>query len=474
MVGQMDDKSTAQTAQQGGRGPHRQKSDVKDLYGLNAVIPFPQGERDDGHNLHDAKNDVASGRAIAKSSGTAVRRIEQRLTVFPDRQSPQIATPSERQLLLPTSLKKHKYSALLWFAICVVVPVILASIYYAFIASNQYVAEFRFSVTDTSTPMLPAASTGIMSLLGGGSGNTTSQNYIVTDFITSRQAVEELQRRIHVVDLYSKPGIDWWSRFPKKEPIEEFVNYWQSMVTARYDLITGIADAQIRAFSPADAQLIANTLVTLAEELINNIDKRSQEDAVRFAEKEVEKQKGHLQEAHDKLTAYRNKFGIIDPTTSVAASNSTLIQGLRANLAQLETQLATFQTQNLAPNAPAIVVLKSQIKSVREQLARTEAAVGTRNDNGSPLSTVVGQFEQLNLEVQFAQNMLTGAMQALTQARVNALTQHLYITPYVRPHLPQSSTYPRRFLSVLMVALMAFSFWLAGLMIVRSIRERFN
>ena len=473
MVGQMDDKLTAHTAQQEGRGLHRENSDVQDLYGLNAVIPFPQGARDDGRNLHDAKDDMGTGRAIAKSSGTALKRIEQRLTVIPDRQSPQAGTVSDRLLLLPSQLAKRSYSAHVWFIACVVLPVALASIYYAFIASNQYVAEFRFSVTDTSTPALPA-SAGIMSMLGGGGSSASSQNYIVTDFITSRQAIEELQRRIHVVNLYSKPSIDWWSRFPKEEPIEEFVNYWQRMVTARYDMITGIADAQIRAFSPADAQLVASTLVTLAEELINNIDKRSQEDAVRFAEQEVEKQKVHLQQARERLTAYRNKFGIIDPTTSVAASNSALIQALRGNLAQLETQLATLQSQNLAPNAPAVVVLKSQVKSTREQLARTEADVGTRSDNGSPLSTVVGDYEQLNLEVQFAQNMLTGAMQALTQARVNAGAQHLYITPYVRPHLPQSSVYPRRFLSVVMIALVAFSFWVAGLMIVRSIRERFN
>ena len=94
------------------------------------------------------------------------------------------------------------------------------------------------------------------------------------------------------------------------------MNYWQSMVTARYDLITGIADAQVRAFSPKDAQLIASTLVTLAEELINKIEKRSQEDAVRFAEQEVEKQKDSAyNEARESLTAYRNKFGIIDPTS---------------------------------------------------------------------------------------------------------------------------------------------------------------
>ena len=121
-----------------------------------------------------------------------------------------------------------------------------------------------------------------------------------------------------------------------------------------------------------------------------------------------------------------------------------------------------------------IVILKSQIKSTREQLARTEADVGKRSDNGSALSAVVGEYEQLNLEVQFAQNMVTGAMQALSQARANALAQHLYITPYVRPHLPQSSTYPRRFMSVVLVALMALSFWIAALMIVRSIREQFS
>ncbi len=464
-----------ETPTQGARDPHREISDVQDLYGLNAVIPFPHGEERDGRSPRDPnQGQAATGRAIAKSNQPSLKRIEQRLTVIPDRQVPADAVSGSQFLLLPgLSGPRRNYSAYIWFVVSVVLPVALASIYYGFIASNQYVAEFRFTVTDATMPSGPAPA-GILSLLGGGGGGTSNQNYVVTDFLTSRQAVEELQHRIHVIDLYSKPSIDWWSRFSKKQPIEAFVNYWQSMVAARYDLITGIADAKVRAFSPKDAQLIANTLVTLAEELINKIEKRSQEDAVRFAEQEVEKQRVRLRQAREGLTAYRNKFGIIDPTASVAASNAALIQGQRANLAQLETQLATLQSQNLAPNAPAVVVLKSQIKSTREQLARTEADVGKRSDNGSALSAVVGEYEQLSLEMQFAQNMVTGAMQALSQARANALAQHLYITPYVRPHLPQSSTYPRRFMSVVLVALMALSFWIAALMIVRSVRERFS
>jgi capsular polysaccharide transport system permease protein len=77
------------------------------------------------------------------------------------------------------------------------------------------------------------------------------------------------------------------------------------------------------------------------------------------------------------------------------------------------------------------------------------------------------------MERQFAQTMLTGALQALDQARANANAQHLYITPYVRPSLPTTSTYPDKFLSVLEVGGLAFVFWLILLLIARSMRERF-
>jgi capsular polysaccharide transport system permease protein len=244
------------------------------------------------------------------------------------------------------------------------------------------------------------------------------------------------------------------------------------MVTAHYDPVTGIATAAVRAFSPQDALLIANSLVTLSEELVNQIANRSQRGNVRFAEAEVERAQGRLKNVQARMTEYRNRVGVINPTASVVASNSTLVQTMQGNLAQLQTQLETLKRQNLAPNAPAIVTLNNQIKSVKEQLQITEAAVGTSRD-GTSLSSVMGEYEQLDLERQFAQAMVTSSMQALDQARANATAQHLYITPYVRPSQPRSSTYPKRFLSTAGVGALAFVFWLIGVLIVRSIRERF-
>lgn len=471
---------------------------ARDLYGLEAVTavldplaaqrndrldadktfsrtPKEQGSQEsavrDNAATQSPRTQIVPNTMLRPPAST--RRIVQHLTVIPNSRplQPIEDVGADAIVVAPFGIiERVKYGGRIWFIICVVIPIAVASIYYGFIASNQYVAEFRFTVTDTSNPVTSAGS-GILAMLGSSGGAGNSNNYLVTDYLVSRQAAEELQKRIDVRELYSSAGIDWWSRFNKQLPMENFVKYWQEMMNAHYDQITGIATAQVRAFTPQDALLIANTLVKLSEELVNRIANRSENDAVRFAAKEVEQAEDRLRNLRAQLTAYRNKVGVIDPTTSVVASNSTLIQTLRANLAQLETQLTILQSQNLLPNAPAIVILKSQINSTKQQLSATEAAVGHSKD-GSALSTVVGEYETLNLEVQFAQTMLTSTMQALDQARANAAAQHLYITPFVRPSLPQSSTYPHRLLSIGIVAALSFIIWVISLAIGRSIFER--
>src|SRR6185437_8798387 len=105
---------------------------------------------------------------------------------------------------------------------------------------------------------------------------------------------------------YSRPIADWWSRYNNTQPIEKFIPYWASMVSANYDPVTGLATAQIRAFTAEDAQLIARTLVSLAESLVNEIATRPQKDAVHYAENEVKRAEARLKEVQLQLTDYRN------------------------------------------------------------------------------------------------------------------------------------------------------------------------
>lgn len=396
-------------------------------------------------------------------------RIEQRLTVLPWQQPAESQPPAKISFapFVRGKIKKISFGAYLWFAVCVLLPVAVASTYYVFIASNQYVAEFRFAVKDTT----PQTLTSLMGMISG--GGDTYDNFVVVDYLTSRQAAEELRKRIDVTKLYSRPDIDWWARFNSSQPMEKFATYWQKMVTSEFDIISGLATARVRAFSPDDALLIANSLVTLSEELVNRMANRAQNDAVKFAQKDLDRAQDRLKAISAKLLEFRNRVGVIDPNASVIASNSSVEQSLRGNLAQLETQLTMFLGRNLQPNAPAILNLRNQIKATKDQLDALEKSVSATG-KGAALTNVVSEYAQLDLERQFAQTMVTTTAQALDQARSTAATQHLYITPYVRPSLPASSTYPHRFTSVLVVAALSFLVWAASLLVVRSLRERFT
>lgn len=374
---------------------------------------------------------------------------------------------------LPELPRQKSWAGVFWFVVCVVLPTLLASLYYGRAASSQYVSEFRFSVMDSATQASPAttATNGLLAMMGNAS-NSNNYNYMVVDYLTSRHAIDALQERIGITQLYSKPEIDWWSRYDSSRPIEAFVRYWQRFFTARYDQVTGIAVARVQAFTPQDSLLIANTMVTLSEELINKIANRTLLEAVGYAQAEVNKAEQRVVKIRERLTEYRNRVGVIDPSNSVVASNASLVQTLRMTLAQQEAQLATMVKQKLLPTAPAIIALKYQIQSTKEQINAVAREVA-KSPDGRPLSKVMGEYEQLDLERQFAQTMLTSTLQSLDQARANAAAQHLYITPYVRPSLPTSPPYWDRTVSILRVAAIAFVFWLIALMLVRSIRERF-
>jgi capsular polysaccharide transport system permease protein len=371
---------------------------------------------------------------------------------------------------LPVRTRKRSRGTIFSFFLFVVFPVIVVSIYYIAIASNQYVTEFKFAVRDSSTATSVATST-LTSLLGGPAAANPTDNYMVADYLVSRQIVDELQSKINVTKLYNRPSIDWWSRYDASKPIEKFVSYWQNMVYSNYDFVTGIATVRVRAFTPEDAYLISTTMVSLSERLINEIAMRPKLNAVKYAEEEVKRAEDRLKDIRAQMTSYRNKESVIEPNSSVVASNTTLAQTLRAALVQYETELGTLTKQHMRANSPYMQVLRSRINSTREQLAAVEAQVANAKEGNQPLSNVVGDYEKLNLEVQFAQTILTSTVQSLEQARANAMAQSLYVTPFVRPSRPESSTYPNRIESILTAGMICLFLWVIGLLTVRSIGE---
>ena len=103
-----------------------------------------------------------------------------------------------------------------------------------------------------------------------------------------------------------------------------------------------------------DAYQIANELITLSEDLINETAQQPQREAVRYAEGEVKRAEERLRKIRTELVEFRNKSGLVDPTTGVVLGNATLATTLRATLAQIETDLSAAQSQRLNSEAPQV------------------------------------------------------------------------------------------------------------------------
>lgn len=400
-------------------------------------------------------------------------------------------TQDEREKLalppLPAVKKKRNYGLILSFILCVVLPTAIVGAYSWFWAANQYEAEFRFAVTEvkpvlSGSPPSAAAVSGTSGVSAGGLSalltgysvtNGGMQNFVIIDYLKSRLVVDELESRLGIAERYgsSRAGDDWWHRFNSRHSVERLVKYWNTMMDASYDTVTGLAVVRVRAFSPGDAQIIAETLVTLSEDLINRIARRPQLDAIRFTEEELKKAEARMKEVRRALTEFRAREGVIDPVGSISG-NTELVKLLRSQIVQLQTELAALGNQQQMRNSPTAQVLQSRIAAAKEQLAKVESEVSQSPEGNRILIEVVSRYEQLDMERQYAQAMLVSAMQALDQAKGNASAQHLYLTPYVRPALPQDPIYPRRTRQTALYAGGFLFAWVIGLMLFRSIREQ--
>ncbi|GJE17846.1 hypothetical protein [Methylobacterium marchantiae] len=371
---------------------------------------------------------------------------------------------------------------LISFALVVILPLCLLGMYFLFLATPQYFAEFRFSVTEvtpSSGPLGGGTSGGttaaaVASAMGGHGGAVTggtAQNFVVVDYLKSRQVIDELSQTVNIREIYGRPEIDWPNRFDKSRSAEHLLKYWNKMIWTNFDPLTGLASVEIKAFRPDDALNIANQLVTLSETLVNKIAKRAEEDAVKFAEQEVVRAKANLDKTRAAMAEFREKEGVIDPMPSVVSGNTQLIGTLRGSVSQLEADYDTIRRQNLSETAPSVLALKSRVQAAREQLASVEREVSGSRSGRNVLAGVVARYEALDMDRQYAQAILLTSLQSLDRARASAAAQHLYLTPYVRPALPESAGGPRVFLSMVLGGLLLTAIWFVGLLSVRSLQN---
>lgn len=353
------------------------------------------------------------------------------------------------------------------FIAVVLLPTALAADYYFAVAADQYVAEFRFTLSTADPPRLDPAS-----LFGNAVASSPAglESQILVQYIGSRAIVDDLARSLDLRHLFSRPQADWWSRLEFPATIEQLVRYWRGQVDPFYDPATGTIAVRVRAFAPADALRLARAIGANCDRLVDELSLRARRDALHSAEEELARAERRLTAVLAEMRAFRDREGLIDPGKA-ADADGALATRLHEELIDANARLATLRTY-MHGDAPTVRVLQARILSLEAQRRLlAQRLTGRASAGAAPLSGALDTYEQLQSRQKFAEAAYQLALRGVDEARAAADRQHVFVASFVPPSLPEEAAYPRRWRSLGVVALMTFAVWAIGGLAVQSARD---
>lgn len=330
----------------------------------------------------------------------------------------------------------RKKGGIFWLA---VVLCLLAAMYWGLVASDRYVSEAHVVIQQTDMPSAqPMELSGLLGLSGGAG---RADQLLLRDHLLSVDMLAKLDERLDLRDHYSDTRRDPISRLWFKDISQEWFHwYYLSRVSVELDEYSGVLNIRAEAFSPEKAHAVAAMLVQEGERYMNELAHRLAQEQVSFIEKQVTDISERLMQARQAVLAYQNQRHLVSP------------QGTAENvfgiINQLEGQLTGLKTQRdallgyLNPKSPAVIDLDLQIAAVQKQIAREQTKL--TSSERRTLNQAVEEYQRLEMNAQFMQEMYKTALAALEKGRVDAGRTLKMVSVLQSPTHPQYPLQPRR------------------------------
>lgn len=339
------------------------------------------------------------------------------------------------------------------FFLTVIVPTLIATIYYGFLASDVYISESRFVVRSADKPM----STGLGFLLKStGFSSGGDEIFAAQDFVLSRDALHALNKRGDFARAFASKRISVFDRFDPAGwdgSFEGLFKYYKGKVSIKQESPSAITTLTVKAFTPEDARRFNESLLEMAERTVNTLNVRGREDLIRFAQVEVDDARNHARSAALALSSYRNKEGVIDPERQ-AAVQLQMISKIQDEL--IATRIQLRQLRAFAPRNPQIDVFNARAQELTSEIDdQLHKVVGGKGS----LSSSAAQYQRLALEREFADKQLASAMASLEDARNEARRKQAYVERIVQPNAPDEALEPRRLKGIFAVFILGIVAW---------------
>ena len=336
----------------------------------------------------------------------------------------------------------HKFSSIITLAS------LIAFIYWGVIASDRYVSEAHVIMINTQM----TGSSNSSAMLGGISTNAGSAEFIATqmwlrDYLLSIDMMELLDAKLNLREHYSDWHHDPISRMwlcCYGNTVEKFHDYYLSRVSAELDTKSGALVVKVQAYDAKMAHAIASMIVKKGEEYMNITAQRMLEEQMAFLKKQVEVIKEEDIKAHQVLTNFQNKKGLISPITT-AASIDSVVNGLDSQRVAIEASRNAMLAYLRADN-PSILALDQQLAALKKQIKIERARLTAPNNK--TLNDTSDQAMRIQMDVNLMDATYTAALSSWQTGRVMSALMMRKAFVLQAPTYPQYPLEPRRMYNI--------------------------
>jgi capsular polysaccharide transport system permease protein len=324
----------------------------------------------------------------------------------------------------------------------------LTSLYWLLVASDRYVSEAHVIVQRTELTASPAMD--LSSLLGSG-GSGRADQLLLRDHLLSVDMLRKLDAALKLRAHYSNPSHDLLSRLWAADvPAEWFHKYMLSRIAIELDDYAGVLTIHTQAYDAQTAHAVTRMLVDEGERFLNQMAHSMAQAQVDFLEGQVAQLKDRVMQSRMAVLDYQDSKGLVSPMAE-ATNLVGIVAKLEGQRTELQTQRAALQAYLVASH-PNIIQINQQLAAVERQIGIEKGKLAS--PSGKTLNRTVEEYQRLEKEAVFTQDVYKTALVALERGRIEALRTVKKVSVLLQPTLPESATEPRRGYNTLVALLL--------------------
>lgn len=332
----------------------------------------------------------------------------------------------------------------------VILSGMLVAAYWLLIASDRYVSEANILIQRTD--LVSGQTFDFSAVIAGVASANRPDQLLLREHLLSVDMLRKLDESIDLREHYSD-----WSKDPlsrmwfKNASIEWFHRHYLSRIHIEYDDYAGVLRVKAQGYDPNTAQAVTRLLVEEGERFMNQIAHELAQAQVTFLSGQVALAHERLTQARRSILMFQNAKGMVSPQAA-AESIAAIIAKLEAQRADIQTQLSSLPAK-LVPDHPNIVMLNKSLAAVETQIAQEKAKLASTS--GKTLNLTVDEFQRLEMEVTFAQDVYKTALIALERGRMDATRTLKKVSVLQAPTFPEYPLEPRRLYNTVVTLLFA-------------------